>query len=197
MLSFGQVSKYNTRAITSKTISSSNVYSIKSKSMKAFENEKVSSASKNVKLEKISMPSGAMEKQSSKTWKITPIKPITTGLEFTFNGYYSKQEFRLNPRLAANNSYFLYSGHIYFNARKGKEYRVKILTDNKDEYYYGEVTVDIGGKKTATINHKNTSINFVFSAEQAGYLSIPITPVNIYGRSPRPLKIKLIQIDEI
>lgn len=137
---------------------------------------------------------------SKKKYRITPKKPYDNGLSFGVFGNYSIEAFTVSPRLSgqtsnaySRNEYYTYSGFIMFNARAGKEYRVKI--ELKDVRGSGKIIID---DQTSSVSSSNSTINYVFRASSNGQYIISLSPYERNGAiNPEDFKITSVQIDEI
>jgi len=153
-----------------------------------------------------------LKKASVKSKKISPIRPVITGLSLKYYGSYNKNNFIFLPKSTSGleplalivipetqyDAMFLYSGELLFNARRGKEYR---CTFNLEKLEEGSVIVRIGQKDyLISVDPRMKSLSFKFWSQQAGYIKIRVSPLVLDKRRPYKLKslfIKSIQIDEI
>jgi len=164
------------------------------------------------KLKELSISKNDLAKRPYKTLRITPLKPNMPGLSISYHGGYSKEYFTLRPKSSTGfeplaqllvrdeiyDNIFLYSGRIVFNARRGKEYRVKITTVVDQD---GLVIVNIGNTEhVIALKKKDNEIAFVFWSQQAGDINIKISPLLKEANMPyeiSSLPIRSIKVEEI
>jgi hypothetical protein len=138
--------------------------------------------------------------RSKRTWKVSPKNPYDSGLSFGFYGNFSIDGFTVKPRLSGNtvnnyspNDYYSYSGFISFNARSGKEYRLKI---NLIEFS-GKGKIEVNDQISEVSQTKKT-INYVFAPESSGLYVIALSPYQRHGAiNPSDFTISTIEVDQI
>lgn len=136
---------------------------------------------------KLSISKKDLERNSRNRVKITPKKPIHTHLKLQYFGEYSPEFFVLNQRpLNDEGELPKYSGFIKFNAVKGREYRLKILTRTspyrsiRGATWKGTVLMEVGGHEySAEISERSRVINLFFKAEIGGFVTIALSPLKI------------------
>ena len=228
--SYSQSRNLNTKVNTGKALNKSVKLNPVIKNQGNLKSLKSAKHSKNLKLKglpKLGISQADLDKNSRKSAKITPRKPVHQQLFLEFFGEYSKNHFLLTNRpVGAADDYYKYSAFARFNPVRGKEYRVKIALN--PNYYkkssksgeMGTVLVNLGGQEYRAVATQETKeINFVFKAETTAikigisplqmdsqqhkimvpgsFGGLPPAPSPVSGYRSEPLPIKFIQIDEI
>ncbi|WOD43522.1 hypothetical protein [Hwangdonia lutea] len=208
----GQAQIRQNKKISSKAAISANANTL---SKVKIESLKASQFNKNIQLEKLlklDISEKDLKARSNKSVKISPSKPFVPGLDISFHGRYSKDYFRLLPKSATGleplaqlivsdevyNQIFLFSADITCNVRRGKEYRVIIKTNLERD---GIVVVHMGHTSyyIEALKAEN-ELAFVFWSQQAGYMTLSISPLLESTYKPykiHSLPIKSIRVDEI
>lgn len=183
--------------ISTKVSIKNNIPTLKKADLKTLQSSKVDLSKKASPLK---VDKALLTLPSRKKYHITPKNPYDNGLSFSFFGNYSPEAFTVGPRLSgqtsnaySRNQYYTYSGFIVFNARAGKEYRVKI--ELKDVRGSGKITID---NQVSSVSNSNRTINYVFSSVSNGQYVIALSPYERNGAiNPEDFKITSVQIDEL
>tara|TARA_R110000868_G_scaffold68570_1_gene202705 strand:- start:4207 stop:4881 length:675 start_codon:yes stop_codon:yes gene_type:complete len=180
-----------------------------------IETLKASQSNKNIQLDKLmklDISEKDLKARSSKSIKISPLKPFVPGMDISYHGGFSKDYFRLQAKSATGfeplahlivsdefyDRIFLFSADIMCNVRRGKEYRVKIKTNLERD---GIVVVRLGHTNYYIDALKSENeLAFVFWSQQAGYMTLSVSPLLESAYKPykiHSLPIKSILLDEI
>lgn len=154
---------------------------------------------------KISLNPEDLERNRVKSWEITPMRPITPGMDIGFTGHYSKNAFYITPilndRSQGQRFYQAVNLSLLTSMLPEKDYRLTIEFENPSEIPVGgEIRFNLGDgiyllqpdrtKKEAAILFRNT-----ISAPQI----ISIGPIVVNGdwQNPKSYGITKLKLEEL
>lgn len=99
---------------------------------------------------KISLNPEDLERNRVKSWEITPMRPITPGMDIGFMGHYSKNAFYITPilndRLQGQRFYQAVNLTVLATMVPGKDYRFTIELEDPNQFPRGgEIRISLGG----------------------------------------------------
>ena len=148
-----------------------------------------------------------LERNRVKSWEISPMKPIVTGLEITHWGTFTQAGFKMTPRVRyvinTQYDYYAYSLRLAANLLQGKDYKL-VLNVNQENFPPGStVLFKIGTDEFRLEWPSNRSeIVVLFNNSFTGKQIIDISPVNVPGRGDMidaklEFNIKSIRLEEL
>jgi hypothetical protein len=148
-----------------------------------------------------------LERNRVKSWEISPMRPIVTGLEITHWGTFTQAGFKMTPRVRyvinTQYDYYAYSLRLSANLLQGKDYKL-VLNVTQENFPSGStVLFRIGTDEFRLEWPSNRSeIVVLFNNSFTGKQIIDISPVNVPGRGDRidaklEYNIKSIRLEEL
>ncbi|GMQ26156.1 hypothetical protein Aoki45_28380 [Algoriphagus sp. oki45] len=154
---------------------------------------------------KIQLNPEDIERNRVKSWEITPTRPITSGMDLSFTGNYSKDAFYVRPILVgeSNNLRFYQALNLTLITSMvvDKDFRFTIELENPNEFPRGaEILVSLGGLNYLLKPEPGKKeIYFLFRNTTAAPQFISIGPAVIQEdwQNPKGYGISKLRLEEL
>lgn len=156
-----------------------------------LENKTLSSI-KNKSIPKVNVPKEYINHKGTKSWVITPKKPFSYALGISSFGTFSELGFGISPIDRR-----LYSGFLFFKAKKNAEYILKIISENAHSVGGNSIVVDLGGPEIEVAPDRHGIYRVAFQSENESELIIAFSAKGVRGGEPTKFRVKQIQIDQL
>ncbi|SEF57872.1 hypothetical protein [Algoriphagus boritolerans] len=154
---------------------------------------------------KISLNPEDLERNRVKSWEITPLRPITPGMDISFMGNYSKNAFYiipiLNDRIQGQRHYQAVNLSVFTSMILGKDYRFTIELENPNEFPQGgEIRISLGGTNYFIKPERGRKeVYLLFSNAETAPQIISIGPavVNDDWYNPKSYGVTKVKLEEL
>ena len=205
----GQVKRVNTRVNNDnlkKSFVKSSAIKISKTNIKNLDKQMLGKNANIKSYKKIELPTGVLKAISKKTWRVTPQRPFTNGLEVSYKGSFDKNKFMMISSYVFNSDYcskdyFTYAGKIKFRGVKGREYRLKMLLDRNSipsQNRNANVLIGIEGLEyRVEITKEKPEINLLFTQDTNRTVTINISGINPDRSRQSAIAIKSVRVDQL
>lgn len=154
---------------------------------------------------KISLNPEDLERNRVKAWEITPMRPITPGMDISFMGNYSKSAFYiipiLNDRIQGQRHYQAVNLSVLTTMVPGKDYRFTIELEDPNQFPRGgEIRISLGGENYFLKPAEGKKeVYFLFSNTLTAPQIISIGPavVNDDWHNPKSYGVTKVKLEEL
>lgn len=154
---------------------------------------------------KISLNPEDLERNRVKSWEITPMRPITPGMDISFMGNYSKNTFYiipiLNDRTQGQRFYQALNLSVITSMIPGKDYRFTIELEDPSQFPRGgEIRVSLGGTNyflQPEEGKKEIYLLFTNTLTAPQIISIGPAVVNEDWQNPKSYGVTKVKLEEL
>ncbi|GMQ28297.1 hypothetical protein [Algoriphagus confluentis] len=154
---------------------------------------------------KIQLNPEDIERNRTKSWEITPLKPITPGMDLSFSGNYTKNAFFVTPILTSelNNRRIFQALNMFIITSMvvEKDFRFTIELENPSQFPRdGEILVSLGGTNyflKPEPGKKEVYFLFTNKIPSPQIISIGPAVVNSDWQNPKSYGIVRVKLEEL
>lgn len=154
---------------------------------------------------KISLNPEDLERNRIKSWEITPMRPITPGMDISFMGNYSKSTFYiipiLNDRSQGQRFYQALNLSVITSMIPGKDYRFTIELEDPIRFpKEGEIRISLGGTNyflKPEEGKKEIYLLFTNTLTAPQIISIGPAVVNEDWQNPKSYGVTKLKLEEL